>query len=89
METIFEIVCEFLLDGCMEIATSPEVPKPVRGVLLAVITAVYLFMAGIFTYFAVTNEKIAVKILFLLLVLLFIGFLIRLWWKFIRSRRAK
>ena len=90
METVLEIIVEFLLDGLIEFGTAQETPKTLRGIFLAVVTSVMLGFGGFCVYCAVTEaSNIAGKVLFILIALLMLAGCIGFWRKIFKKRKSQ
>ncbi len=69
MEIIIEFICEFLLEATVEGTKSNFLPKPVRYILLGIITLFYLSLIALLVYgtiHAFTDNNILFAIVFML-----------------------
>ena len=57
MEFLFEILLELILEGTMEASQNKKVPKPVRVVLIVLISAFYLSVIGLILFIGVSCWK--------------------------------
>lgn len=88
MEVILEFIGEVIIEGLVELATAPKVPKIVRGICLTVITAAMLGFAGFFVYGAVAEtSNTASRVLFLLIALFVLAGGIGFWVKVLRKKK--
>lgn len=83
MEVIFEILLDFILDGSMELVTEKKVPAWIRGIILSILTLLYL--AFIILIFQIDHP--AAKVITVLLAAFFLVFFIRLWVKLLKDKK--
>jgi hypothetical protein len=79
MEIVFEIICSFLFEGCIEIIKSKKINIIVRTALLIIITIFYAGLGICFVIGAIRITNIVGRILLVLLAILFFWLLIKLW----------
>lgn len=88
MEVILEFIGEVIIEGLVELATDPKIPKIVRGTCLTVITAAMLGFAGFLVYCAIAeNFNTASRVMVLMIGLLVLAGCIGLWVKVLRKKK--
>lgn len=83
MDFIFELLTEIIIEGTIGGATSKEVPKPIRILLLLVVLGIYMFLTGCLIVLIVRYPD--VRWICIGLVILFVWFIIHICRKFYRK----
>lgn len=89
MEGFFELLFEFIVDGCIELGSERAVPKPIRIFAAIIVFAVFFGIGGFLIYLgydAILTSKIGIAILWFIVAAFFIfggAFVI---WKMFRKK---
>ena len=86
MDDIIGCIVELLLDGIIEIIQEPRIPKWIRGIVLILVTILYLAFAALFVWLAVQISAVWVKCLLIAVAFLFLGLMARMWYRLIKEK---
>ena len=86
MDDIIGCIVELLLDGIIEIIQEPRIPKWIRGIVLILVTILYLAFAALFVWLAVQVPAVWVKCLLIAVAFLFLGLMARMWYRLIKEK---
>lgn len=87
MEFLFELLFEIFVGGSVEAAADKELPKPVRIGFLFFATLIYVGLVAVVVWLLCTTESIAGKVLAAVVLLIFVGGMIGLWYKVFKARK--
>lgn len=87
MEFLFELIFEILVGGSVEAAADKELPKRVRIGFLFFATLVYIGLVAVVVWLLCTTESVAGKVLAAVVLLIFVGGMIGLWYKVLKARK--
>jgi hypothetical protein len=58
MEILFEALFELILEGSFDASKSSKIPKPIRYILVLLLSLIYIAIIGFILYFGITGLKI-------------------------------
>lgn len=87
MELLFEILFELIVGGCIEGSTDKKLPKRARIGFLFFATLIYIGLVAVVIWLLCTTESIIGKVLAAVVLLIFVGGIIGLWYKVLKARK--
>ena len=86
MEILLELIAELVLDGAIEGAESKNCPRALRIALIIFLSFVYGALIVLFASLLIDSDNVALQILLGAVILLFVIFLVRMWYRLIRKK---
>lgn len=86
MEIILELIAELVLGGAIEGAESKACPRGLRIALTIFVSLIYGALIVLFASMLIDSDTMALQVLLGAVIVLFVVFLVRMWYKLIKKK---